>query len=864
MKALREQLPSGRFLTGTAELFCYRYDASIDRYPPAAVFLPHTREELVEGLKAIWNAARPLTCRGAGTGLSGGSVPSPGAVVLATSKLRRIHKLSVENRLAVVEPGLVNLAFNKLLAPHKLCFAPDPSSQKTCTLGGNVAENAGGPHCLKYGVTRPHILGLEILLPATSEVLTLGGETLDPPGYDLLALLIGSEGTLAPILNITARLLPIAPSSATLLAAFASVREACEAVTRILTAGTIPAALELIDRMTIEAVEESISAGYPADAEAVLLIDLDGLESSVDSQILKVRQLIESSALELREAQDANERAKLWRGRKEAIGALGRKAPNYYIQDGVIPRSALPGVLPRINELCANYGLKVANVFHAGDGNLHPVILFDSRIEGEVERVVAAGTEILELCVNAGGSLSGEHGVGIEKRHAIGLLFSAEDCALFERIQRIFDPDSLMNPGKVLPTTRGCREGGREPRKLWLGPPAPKARAFIKRELRAHEVLLSEEIKAFNSNRQRWCIVGSGEWEPGIDNDRSRLAISSDSARVEVSAADLYLIASASTKIVELEAAAKAAGLRLPLLNAFHGAGTLGGLISVRPGGGHRRPAHGSARERLISARFLSGTGDIHQIGNRVAKDVAGYDLGRVLLGARGSLGLITEIGLQLIPRQSGASLVFFGSDVELERAAECLVLSGEPWAALSLFNPGAAEILWPQSEGRWALAFGIEDETESCEFALAQAQRELRKLGLHPASKSTGEEHEALWNEADSLADRLKLSHPIWSRYNGNGREALTWLRRNAVGSCIASARRLCGVVDVFERQPYIGHKADRLCGWFRQLRPWNPLWEREALSSGQRALMRGLKTCFDPLGLLPAGLTGGEGDNT
>ena len=440
------------------ELLAYEYDGTIEQALPQVVVFPTSAKEVAEVVAIALAAGLPVTPRGAGTGLSGGAVAALGGVVVALTRMKRILEIDPVNRLAVCEPGVVNLDLSTAVEPHGLYYAPDPSSQRACTLGGNVAENAGGPHCLAYGVTTNHILGLEVVLPDGS-ITWLGGKTRETPGYDLRGVFVGSEGTLGIVTKIVVRLLRVPESTRTLLAIFDEVDQASESVSAIISRGIVPSALEMMDREIIRAVEPALHVGYPLDAGAVLLIEVDGLREAVAEQAAAVRDLcLAQGAREVREAEDAADRARLWAGRKGSISALGRLAPNYYVLDGVVPRTKLPDVLRNVYAICARYGFPVANVFHAGDGNLHPNILFDERIPGAKARVLEIGEEIMRLCVDAGGSITGEHGVGAEKRSFMEWIFSPADIDAMAKVKAAFGSNDLYNPCKIFPTGKGCGE----------------------------------------------------------------------------------------------------------------------------------------------------------------------------------------------------------------------------------------------------------------------------------------------------------------------------------------------------------------------------------------------------------------------
>ena len=458
IRALEGAVGAKYVLWRPEDLAVYAFDGTIEKSTPHAVVLPDGAEEVAKVVRACNALGVPVTPRGAGTGLSGGSVPAKRGVVIATGRMRRVLEIDKANRLAVVEPGVANLDLSKVAAPYGLFYAPDPSSQQACTIGGNVAENAGGPHCLALGVTQNHVLGLEVVT-ADGEITWLGGKVADSFGYDLRGAFIGSEGTLGITTKIVVRLVPLPASVVTLLAVFDTVQQASETVSTIISAGMIPAAMEMMDRLTLQAAEAGMQCGYPPDAGAVLLVELDGLPEVIDSQAVRVRaECLERGAVEVRLASTQRERELLWKGRKGAIPSLGRLAPNYYILDGVVPRSKLVAVMETVSEVSERYGIPIANVFHAGDGNLHPLVLFDERVPGATARVLEAGGEIMRACVEAGGALSGEHGIGAEKRMFMPWLYNETDIENMERLRLVFGNSGQFNPCKLLPTGTGCGE----------------------------------------------------------------------------------------------------------------------------------------------------------------------------------------------------------------------------------------------------------------------------------------------------------------------------------------------------------------------------------------------------------------------
>lgn len=459
---LRKILPSENVITAEDSLRVYESDGlTAYKQLPMIVALPETTGQVAQILQYCHSQSIKVVPRGAGTGLSGGALPLADAITLGLSKLNRILDVDFDNRTVTAQPGVTNLAITRAVEDEGFYYAPDPSSQIACTIGGNVAENSGGVHCLKYGVTTNNILGLEFVT-MDGEVLRLGGKHLDSSGYDLLGLLTGSEGLLGIVTEVTVRILKKPASARAILLGFNSNESAGECVGKVIAHGIIPAGMEMMDRLAIQAAEGFAKAGYPLNVEALLIVELDGPRSEVDELIEQVKTIaLDAGAVYDRLSESEDERLKFWEGRKSAFPAIGRLSPDYYCMDGTIPRKALPKVLARMNELSEHYGLGVANVFHAGDGNLHPLIMYDSNKPGELEKAEEFGAEILKLCVDVGGVLTGEHGVGVEKRDLMSVMFSEEDLKQQQRLKCAFDPNSLLNPGKVFPQLHRCAELGR-------------------------------------------------------------------------------------------------------------------------------------------------------------------------------------------------------------------------------------------------------------------------------------------------------------------------------------------------------------------------------------------------------------------
>jgi len=462
LSSLAVLLDAGSLLTSNEDLRPYECDGlSVYRGLPLAVVLPETLAQAQCIMSLCKQHQTPVIARGAGTGLAGGAMPTKGAVVLSLAKFNQILDIDTYNQTATVQPGVRNLAISEAVASHNLYYAPDPSSQIACTIGGNVAENSGGVHCLKYGLTVHNVLGLKFL-SMDGELIELGGKTLDDSGYDLLALMHGSEGLLGVAVEVTVKLLPKPEVAQVMLAAFDDVEKAGQAVGDIIAAGIVPAGLEMMDALAIQAAEAYANVGYPIDAQAIVLCEVDGTVNSVADYTARVEKVLhEAGASEVRTSQNEAQRLQFWAGRKAAFPAVGRLAPDYYCMDGTIPKAKLPEVLRSIAAWSEEYGLPVANVFHAGDGNMHPLILYDANKTGELEKTEAFGKKILELCVEVGGTITGEHGVGVEKLDSMCVQFGAAELSQFLAIKAAFDPEGLLNPGKAVPTLHRCAELGR-------------------------------------------------------------------------------------------------------------------------------------------------------------------------------------------------------------------------------------------------------------------------------------------------------------------------------------------------------------------------------------------------------------------
>jgi glycolate oxidase subunit GlcD len=700
------------------ELLVYECDGLPQhKHRPRAVVFPSSTEETSAIMRELARANVPFTPRGAGTGLSGGALALNSGVVIEMARMRKILHVDVENRIAVVQPGVVNLHVSRAVAPFGLYYVPDPSSQPSCTIGGNIAESAGGIHCLKYGTTTDHVLGCRVVL-AGGDVVDLA---VDMPGYDLLGTFIGSEGTFGIATEATLRLVQVPPAVRTLLAEFVQVNDASHAVSAIIAAGVMPAALEMMDHEIIRAVEASVfAAGLPPDAGAALLIELDGIEAGLDDDAQKVTSIcMEYGARSCRYARDEAERKKLWAARKGAFGAIGRISPDSMIQDAVVPRSRLPHVLGAAYDIASRYQLRIANVFHAGDGNLHPLICFDSRFADEVRRVREAGRELMEVCVAAGGTITGEHGVGLDKREFLPLVFSEADMNAMLSVRAAFDPLGLCNPGKIVPMLRGCgeakaivtdngshatqveesevdflrkdaktqrREGGlnssgqvefNADRALMLLAQivdddhiSSNNGTVIVSPASAEEI--SEILKLATS--ERWTILPAG----GMTWLRSTANLIVTTIRlnqiIEHEPADLIAIAQAGVTLKDFNAKLAENGQWLPLDPPDDGRATLGGVVATGIGG-PQQFGYGRPRGSVIGMKVVLADGSMIKAGGRVVKNVAGYDLCKLFTGSYGSLGIITELNFKLRPRPARETTVIATGDIEdLRKSARAIV----------------------------------------------------------------------------------------------------------------------------------------------------------------------------------------------
>jgi glycolate oxidase subunit GlcD len=805
IKNLRAIVGSDNVLSKPDELLVYECDGlPHHKYRPRAVVFPSSTDETANVMKELARAEVPFTPRGAGTGLSGGALALNQGVVIELARMRKILRIDATNRLAVVQPGVVNLHVSRAVAPFGLYYVPDPSSQPTCTIGGNIAESAGGIHCLKYGTTTDHVLGCRVVL-AGGEIVDFGGSGIECGGYDLLGTFIGSEGTFGIATEATLRLSQTPPAVRTLLAEFGEVNDASHAVSAIIAAGVMPAALEMMDREIIRAIEDSIfAAGLPPDAGAALLIELDGIEAGLDDEAARVTDIcMEFGARNCRVARDENERKKLWAARKGAFGAIGRITPDSMIQDAVVPRSRLPEVLAAAYEIAGRYDLRMANVFHAGDGNLHPLICFDSRFPDQVKRVRDAGSELMQVCVSAGGTITGEHGVGLDKRELLPLVFSEADMNCMLRVRAAFDPLGLCNPGKVIPMLRGCGEG----RAVSLDTSSPIATNSVHTQRSAvpskttssafdvdkaanriasivgqqnftvqNEIIVIRPASVVEiidvvklATSEAWTIrpVGSMSWFSDISPPNLLVSTIRLNKIIEHEPADLIAIAEAGVLLSRFNAELSKNGQWLPLDPPDDGRATLGGVVATGLGGA-QQIAYGRPRGSVIGMKVVLADGSLVKAGGRVVKNVAGYDLCKLFTGSYGTLGIITELNFKLRPRPaSERTIIVHGHHADLITQAQ-RVLSAK------LF-PVATELL------STALARRLGVDTKDNETVLL-----LRFAGNYKGVEF--QTREALAGLTASECELLDDDGPLWALLAAAPlieTSALSW-RASLLPSCL------------------------------------------------------------------------------
>ncbi|MCS6879789.1 MAG: FAD-linked oxidase C-terminal domain-containing protein [Oscillochloridaceae bacterium] len=738
-------LPPSQVIADRSELLVYEVDGGLDRGSPDLVLMPERADEVARIVRWAASQRKPVVARGAGTGLSGGAVAERGGIIVEYSRMNRVLDFDVAGRMVTVEPGLINLTLDSLAKSKGLYYPPDPASGRSATLGGNIAENSGGPHCFKYGVTANYVTGLEVVL-ADGRQVRLGGRAFDYPEYDLTALLCGSEGTLGLITAAHLRLIANPPAVKTMMAAFPSVEAAGEAVSAVIAAGLVPATLEMMDQQIMRIINQFTTARLPEEAGAALIVEADGYPASVDPQIAEIEAILRAhGGFDLRVARTAEERETIWYGRKSAVGAMTRLAPAYYLVDVTVPRSKLAPMLAGVNQICAELGLRVGYVFHAGDGNLHPLILIENpRDRALMERVHLAGRRIVELGVSFDGSITGEHGVGIEKREYMPLMYSHDELAVMRDVKEVFDPAELLNPGKIFPAEV---------------PPQPPV-SHVEPALPASGVLQpaspAEAAAALRATCRRGRpVVISGAAEPPPP-PAGRFVLSTAALRGITTLArdDLYVQAGAGTPLAELQAELAPLGMWVPAVAPYAGA-TIGGLVATNINA-PLRMRYGAWRDLVLAATLALPDGRLIRVGRPVVKNVAGYDLPKLIVGAHGTLGLICDLTLKLAPLpRARASLAVPVRDLEQglalgSRLAPSLV------AASALLLGDAAALGLPEVDAPYALLYTAEGLAPDVSAELALVRDALSGQGAAPLELNgeSGSERWAAWMGAALAAD--------------------------------------------------------------------------------------------------------------
>ncbi|MCU0563404.1 MAG: FAD-binding oxidoreductase [Desulfobacterales bacterium] len=830
----------------------YSYDASLAKAAPGAVVFPADSRQVADVVRAAARAGVPIVARGFGTNLSGGTILPHGGLTLCLSRMNRILGINPRSRTAVVQPGVTNLELQNALAPLGFFYAPDPASQKVSTLGGNVAENSGGPRCLKYGVTTNHVLGLEAIL-SDGAAVRLGGAAHDPAGFDLRALVIGSEGTLAVVTEVTVRITPRPEKVLTQLVVYDAVEDAARSVADIIAAGIVPATLEMMDAPIIRAVEDSIACGYPRDAAAVLIIEVEGPAAGLDRQADRIREICTANGCrEVRDAADANARNRLWEGRRGAFGAVARLAPNYLVNDCVVPRTRLPEALAQVAAIAKKHGFEHGNVFHAGDGNLHPLILFDSRDPGAVDRVHAAGWEIMLACVALGGTISGEHGIGVEKMEGMRLVFSDDDIDAQRAVRRAVEPSGLLNPGKVLPDT--SRPFAYREQAAW--PAAVDALSAAEAEVAAAVVRAAAAGEALQ-------VVGGGSLV-GLGNAPARplapLRTEGLAAIAEIDPSNQFVSAGAGVTIDQLQAALAVHNQWLPLRPAFAlGRRTLGGVTATGASGPERH-AYGAPRKLLLGLRFVDGRGRLITAGGKVVKNVAGYDVTRLLAGSAGTLGVITRVVYRTATRPERCAMIAAAGGAEACSDLAAQALGSSLGAVFATAEPD-------DGAGRWRLRIGFEGFAGTVAAQLARAGALLAAAGFEDAAMA---DYDVLDGPFGDLYDRI-ARHPFVVRAGvpaDRAAEAAGLLRRRAgEGPMLIDygfGRILFGAGELGDAVwPEVGERVRALDGHLQMEKAPDAFKGRHEVFGPARPewrLMHRVKEALDPRGIFSPGTMPGR----
>jgi len=778
IKALAKVVGRGNVLASPLDLVAYSYDATGKRSLPDVVVFPNSTAGVSAVMKVAYREKVPVVARGAGTNLTGGTIASRGGIILELSRLNRILYIDTARHRVVVEPGVVNLDLQNALKPLGFMYAPDPASQKSSTLGGNMAEDSGGPHCLKYGVTSNHICGVELVL-ANGQVVQVGTSVNDSYGYDLLGPIVGSEGTLGVATKLTLRIMRLPEFSQTMLAIFETLEDAGQTVSDIIATGIIPGALELLDAPVIRAVEESFHAGYPLDAEALLLIELDGLKDGLERQAQRIAEICRANnAREVKLARTAVESEGLWQGRRGAFGAVARVRPAYACQDATVPRNKLVPMLREVSKIAQKYQLLVGNVAHAGDGNLHPLMMFDNRDPEESQRVEKAGKEILAACADLEGTISGEHGIGLEKQDSMPLMFSHNELELMRQVKNVFDPDEILNPGKIFPQEKetptevgdnkaiptknlydelvemlGLDNVLDDPQKLAAYQVDGKLATMVVFPSNADHVC--QVVRAANRAGMPLIPWGNGSKQVmGLPLTRTGIVLSLKHMNrlLEIDASNLTAKVEAGMNHAELQRELAKYGLCFPLDPVDMESSTIGGSLATNSSG-PRRLAYGTARDLVLGATVVTALGEVIHTGGKTMKNVAGYDLRKLFLGSWGTLGVITEAILRLfyLPEDHKTLLLRFLSIENVSQTIKDISDSFLQPESMELIDSTAAQSLragasFKLQEGELLLLVGVAGSKEVVERHIAEVRALAEANNAKSVTVLDGIEEEEAW----------------------------------------------------------------------------------------------------------------------
>ncbi|MBV9711603.1 MAG: FAD-binding protein [Ktedonobacteraceae bacterium] len=750
LSSLKNILPEGQIFMDRASLIAYEADAGVDKGLPDVVVFPHTAEEVARVVSWASQYGVPIVARGAGTGLSGGAVADRGGIILEFSHMDRLLEIDVHGRSAVAEPALINLRLDERAKTHGLYFPPDPASQRASTIGGNVAENSGGPHCFKYGVTTNYVIGMDVVL-ANGQHIRVGGHALDYPEYDLCGLITGSEGMLGLITSITVRLLRMPPGVKTLLAIFDSVEQAGNAVSAVIATGFVPATMEMMDQQIIRMVEPFAHAGLPLDAGAILIIDIDGYPASIDEQMNEIADILQGQhGYGLHIANNEEERARIWLARKSAGGAIARLVPSYYSIDITVPRSRLAEILTEVNKICESYNLRTGHVLHAGDGNLHPMLLIPEPENQELmQRIHAAAGEIIQCSVEMGGSLTGEHGVGIEKREHMSLMHKPIELMAMWDVKQAFDPNNILNPGKLFPPSKRDDTGpfagyimdyplNNQPRESSIQPGETFAPTT------AEEA--AQELLAFTKAGQSVYINGS---EPRKRDGTKATSISLSTRALRgvkmYAPDDLYITVGAGTPLTEIQEFLARDRRQIALASPWPEA-TLGGLVASNTNA-PLRMRYGSIRDLVLSTTIALANGNVIRTGRPIVKNVAGYDLTKVFVGSHGTPGLIVDITLKLmaLPRTRRTLLIPI-EDLRYGLIWGRRLLPLALNASAITINKGSSLI--EADRNNYLLAYTVEGMPKDVQAELDQVRQVLSDAGVSEAREVAAPTGTDIWAE--------------------------------------------------------------------------------------------------------------------